>query len=177
MSNDKLFYFSKSRDVLPGKGLNEIVENHLIYNDLAKIKDWRKILSNFHIFPFIYEGYTYNTIEHAFQAKKINIVDNNKALLFTIDSGHDIGLGDGLIARKNRKICKLNKEQLQLWDNIKNDIMNKITIEKYKVCKEACIVLINTKNAQLWHIVSRSKPFRVEYLENIRDNYLSSILF
>jgi hypothetical protein len=54
--------------------------------------------------------------------------------------------------------------------------MNKITIEKYKVCKEACFVLINTKYAQLWHIVSRSKPIRVEYLENIRDNYLSSIL-
>ena len=45
--NDKLFYFSKSRNVVPGKGANEIVENPLIYNDLAKIKDWRKILSNF----------------------------------------------------------------------------------------------------------------------------------
>ena len=157
MSNNKLFYFSKSRNVLrlknsfqnflnligfkeifqdislnvlPGKGLNEIVENPLIYNDLAKIKDQRKILSNFHIYPFLYEGNIYNTIEHAFQAQKIKIVHNNKALLFTINSGHEIGIGDGLIARKNRKICKLNKEQLQLWDNIKHDIMNKITIEK-----------------------------------------------
>ena len=149
MSNDKLFYFSKSRDVLPGKGLNEIVENHLIYNDLVKIKDWRKILSNFHIFPFIYEGNTYNTIEHAFQAKKITIVDNNKALLFTIDSGHEIGLGDGLIASKNRKICKLNKEQLQLWDNIKHDIMNKITIEKYKVCNNDIVADDDVKNSYL----------------------------
>ena len=102
MSNNKLFYFSKSRNVLrlknsfqnflnligfkeifqdislnvlPGKGLNEIVENPLIYNDLAKIKDQRKILSNFHIYPFLYEGNIYNTIEHAFQAKKIEMVD------------------------------------------------------------------------------------------------------
>ena len=52
----------------------------------------------------------------------------------------------------------------------------KLLLKKYKVCKEACIVLKNTKNAQLWHIVSRSKPMHVEYLENIKDNYLSSIL-
>ncbi len=173
--NDKLFYFSKSRDVAPGKGANEIVKNSLIYNDLAKIKDWRKKLSNFHLYPFKYEENTYNTIEHAFQAKKIEIADKNKALLFTVDSDNEIGIGDGLIARKNRKLCKLNKQQLQMWNNIKFDIMNKISIEKYKVCLEARNVLIATKYAELWHIVSRSKPFRVEYLEKIRDSYLESL--
>ena len=172
--NDKLFYFSKSRNVVPGKGANEIVENPLIYNDLAKIKDWRKILSNFHSYAFKFEDKTYNSIEHAFQAKKIEIADKNKALLFTVESGHEIGMGDGLIARKNRKLCKLDKEQLHLWNSIKYDIMNKISIEKYKVCIESQNVLIATKNAQLWHIVSRSKPFRVEYLEKIRDSYLDS---
>ncbi len=68
--NDKLFYYSKSRDVAPGKGTNEFVENSEIYNELKTIKDWRKILSNFHEYPFSYENYTYKTIEHAFQAKK-----------------------------------------------------------------------------------------------------------
>ena len=169
--NDKLFYYSKSRDVVPGKGTNEFVENSEIYNELKIIKDWRKILSNFHIYPFIYENNTYNTIEHAFQAKKIEIVDKDKAFLFTVDSNDKIGIGDGIIARKNRKLCKLNKEQLELWNNNKHKIMTNITIEKYKVCEEARIVLLATKNAQLWHIVERSsKHIHVKYLEELREN-------
>lgn len=168
--NDKFYFYSKSRDMTPGKGANEMVEDNALYNELKNIKDWRKKLSNFHVYPFIYENHTYNTIEHAFQAKKIEIVDKDKAFLFTVDSGNEIGMGDGLIARKNRKLCKLNSEQLELWNSIKYSIMTNITIEKYKVCSETRSILLATKNAELWHIVSRSKPLHVKYLEEIRAN-------
>ncbi len=167
--DDKLYFFSKSCDKIPGKGINEIINDINSYNELLLFKDWRKILSNFHIYPFKYEQYTYNTIEHVFQAKKIQIVDNNKAFYFTLESGHEIGLGNGEIARKNRKICKLNKEQLKLWNNLKDDIMYNVTLKKYKVCKEARDILKATNNAQLWHIVSRSQPIRFYHLEKIRD--------
>lgn len=61
-TQDKLFYYSKSADKLPGKGKHEnaVTSN---YTSLSKIKDWRKILSNFHFHPFKYNGYTFNTIE------------------------------------------------------------------------------------------------------------------
>lgn len=167
--NDKFYFYSKSRDVAPGKGANELVADISIYDDLAKIKDWRKTLSNFHKYPFTYQGSTYNTIEHVFQAKKIELADKDKALVFTVESDNEIGLGDGEIARKNRKLVKLNDTQLKEWCEIKDRIMYEAAVEKYKVCKEARNVLQATKQAQLWHIVSRSKPVRFEHLEKIRE--------
>ena len=47
--------------------------------------------------------------------------------------------------------------------------MFEAAIEKYKACEEARIVLKATKDAELWHIVSRSKPVRFEHLEIIRS--------
>ena len=167
--NDKLYFYSKSRDVAPGKGTNEVVENVSLYEELTKIKDWRKILSNFHMCPFKYEGYTYNTIEHVFQAKKIEIVDKEKAHYFTLESGHDIGQGDGEIARKNRKLVKLDNDELKLWATMKDKVMHDAALQKYMTCKEAQNVLKATNGSQLWHIVSRSKPVRFEHLEKIRS--------
>lgn len=167
--NDKLYFFSKSRNVPVGKGANEIVADISLYEELEKIKDWRKILSNFHMCRFKFDGRTYNTIEHVFQSKKIEIVDKEKSLWFSVDSGHQIGQGDGDIARKNRKLCKLNNEQLKIWSKMKDDIMYSASLAKYKTCKEAREVLKNTNGAQLWHIVSRGKPVRFEHLEKIRE--------
>lgn len=171
---DKFFFYSKSRDALPGKGSNEIVQDSSKYLDLAKIKDWRRVLSNFHHYPFRYEGQTYNTIEHVFQAKKIAIADAGKANKFTVESGDDIGLGDGEIARKNRKLVKLNNDQLKEWNSIKDVVMRSAALAKYHECIEARRVLLETKDAQLWHIVPRSQPVRFDHLEEIRAMYQSS---
>ena len=46
---DQLFYYSKSADKPAGKGTNEIAVDYNIYKELNKIKDWRKILSNFYV--------------------------------------------------------------------------------------------------------------------------------
>ena len=165
---DKFFFYSKSKDVAPGKGVNEVVCTDT-YDDLKKIKNWRKVLSNFHVFPFVYEGYTYNTIEHVFQAKKIEIADKEKALWFTVEGGHEIGAGDGEMARKNRKLVKLTKDQLKVWCEMKDRVMYEAAIQKYLVCQEAQDVLRGTKNAELWHVVPRSKPIRFEHLEVIRS--------
>ena len=67
---DQLFYYSKSANKPAGKGVNEIVFNHNIYNQLNKIIGWRKILSNLYYHEFIYDNKIYNSVEHAFQAKK-----------------------------------------------------------------------------------------------------------
>ena len=169
--NDKLFFYSKSRDAIPGQGVGEYVADVSLYSGLMKIKDWRKILSNFHVFPFQYEGYTYNTIEHAFQAKKIEIVDKDKAYLFTLESRSDIGTGNGPDARKNRKLCKLNPGQLKRWDEIKYSVLYTASLEKYTSCPDAQHVLKCTRNAELWHIVSRSQPVNFEHLEHIRSKF------
>ena len=170
MLNDKLYFYSKSKDVAPGKGIYETINDIKDYEELEKIKDWRKILSNFHLYPFQYKKYTYNSIEHAFQSQKIALVSPEKAYLFTIESGDDIGKGDGNIARKNRKLLILNKEILKEWNIIKNDIMYDIMLSKYKICSEAANILKKTGKAELWHIISRSKQhYRIIHLEKIRN--------
>lgn len=170
MSGEKLFFYSKSKDVYPGKGVNEYIINTEDFKELSEIPHWRRILSNFHVFPFKYEEYTYNSIEHAFQAKKIALVDAEKAMYFTIESKNPIGLGDGALAQKNRKLIKLNPQQLEEWNKIKYKVMYESSVEKYKACKLAQDVLKRTKNTELWHIVSRSKPTRFTHLERIRQN-------
>ena len=121
--SDRLFFYSKSADKKPGKGTNEWVSDPKKYHALASIPEWRKVLSNFDVNPFVFEGKTYNTIEHVFQSKKIALVNPEKADFFTMESGHPIGQGDGLMAQKNRKLVVLGKRnwtrgfrcQVQLW--------------------------------------------------------------
>ena len=52
---DKLFYYSKSRDLPAGYGVNEFVSNKKSYTQLNEIPNWRKILSNFHVLKFTYK--------------------------------------------------------------------------------------------------------------------------
>lgn len=146
--------------------MNEIATKE--YEDLAKIKDWRRILSNFHVSPFTWNGYTWKSIEHAFQATKIAMVDLEKAKRFTIESGDQIGMGDGAMAQKNRKLGLLNKEQCLEWARKSMYVMEDIAEAKYMQCKEARAVLKATKGAELWHIVSRKPAVRFEHLERIR---------
>lgn len=170
MTLDKLFFYSKSRDVDPGKGANEYVKNTEEYIELDYISNWRRILSNFHVAPFKYNGLTFNSIEHVFQAEKIALADPEKAFWFSLESGHEIGQGDGSIAQKNRKLVKLTPQQLEIWNKIKYKIMENAAMEKYSQCEFARKVLKLTNNAQLWHIVSRKQPERFIHLERIREN-------
>ena len=53
MDNDKFLFYSKSADKKPGKGTGEYVNDIKIYKELSEIPNWRHILSNFYISPFI----------------------------------------------------------------------------------------------------------------------------
>jgi predicted NAD-dependent protein-ADP-ribosyltransferase YbiA (DUF1768 family) len=166
---DKLCYYSNSRNVFVGNGVNEYVKNRLHYEGLDKIANWRRILSNFYVEPFVFEGKTYNSVEHAFQAYKTAIASKEKAFLFTIESEHEIGLGDGSVAQKNRKLVVLNPEQIKYWDDIKDEIMTKITLERINQSPTYKNVLLLTGSAQLWHVMVRKGVVRNKYLEDLRD--------
>ena len=92
------------------------------YTQLNEIPNWRKILSNFHVSKFTYKDYSYNTIEHCYHAQKFNLVSKKIAFKLTLDSGHAFGQGDGLEARKKRKLIVLTKEQLEELEMGKNKI-------------------------------------------------------
>jgi len=169
---DKICFYSRSKSAKLFAGKGEEKNSTEDYTGLEG--DFRRILSNFHVFPFEYEGKRYNTIEHAFQAKKIALADPVVAERFTLDSGDDIGKGDGYVAQRNRKAVKLNKEQLEEWEKIKGDVLKLITEAKYDQCTEAREILKNTRQAELWHIQSRKRPDRFVHLEEIRTKYLKT---
>lgn len=166
--HDKLYFYSKSRDALVGSGCNEYVTNPVAYEELNKIKNWRQILSNFYIAPFIYKGLKYNSVEHAFQSEKIRLVDDKKAYTFSTDSNSKLSFGSGLDARKKRKLVVLGPKTLIKWDSIKFDIMDKIVAARYTQDKESADILLKTNNAILLHGIPRGKPMRMYGHEKAR---------
>ena len=169
--SDKLFFYSGSVDAKPGKGVNEVVKDETKYAALASNPHWRRILSNFHVCPFKYNGKTYRTIEHAFQASKIALTNPSEAEKFTVESGDTLGQGDGLAARTARKLVVLSKDQVQQWENMSRRVMEEAARAKYQQCPEAMRVLLATQDAELWHIVTRGRPDHFVHLETIRAEH------
>jgi predicted NAD-dependent protein-ADP-ribosyltransferase YbiA (DUF1768 family) len=166
---DKLFYYSKSANKYPGQGTNEYVFDNKIYGELNNIKNWRKILSNLYNHEFTYENKIYNSVEHAFQSKKIEIVDKEKAYWFCKNSGNIIGTGDGLIARKNRKLVILKSEDLIKWNKQKNEILYEILWAKFTQIPIAKQILLLTHKAILLHGTRGTPISRQFQLEEVRN--------
>lgn len=165
---DTLFFFSKSAHRMAGRGANEsvLVDN---YDELNLITDWRKMLSNFYVAKFTYEAKTYHTVEHALQAKKIELIDKDKAFLFCIESGSIIGnTPNGEIARKNRKIVILDTDNLAKWDQMKSGILREILMCKFGQNDFLKETLLKTKNAVLTHGARGIPIMRQIELENVR---------
>ena len=182
-SGDILFFYSKSKDLPAGspcKGRlhQEYVSRPEDYSDLSSISNWRKILSNFYAFDFTIEVspdliLTFRTIEHGFHYFKIRLADPDRAFDFALESGSDLSKGDGLAARRARKLVLLNPQQLQKWDSIKYSVLYFLSKCRYSQDLLSKQVLLATQNAQLWHIVSRSDPVRFDHLERVRQELRS----
>lgn len=179
---DIFVFKSNSADKLPGKGINEeLVKGHT-YTELSKIKDWRRMLSNFDVAEFEWTGEgvlakpfpaktRWNSIEHAFQGAKHWWKGHEKeALRFTLNSGDIIGKGDGAEAQKNRKLVKI--DDLSGWDELSWKVMASSAEAKYIQNPEKMRMLKATAPAELFHLVAqRGKksdivPFK--HLEYIR---------
>jgi ribA/ribD-fused uncharacterized protein len=165
---DHLFYFSKSANKPAGRGANEYVQQPHAYTELNTFPHWRKVLSNFYVHPFEWRGRKWNSVEHVFQSQKIAIVSPEKAEWFTLDSGHDIGRGDGEMARKHRKLVILNAQQLHQWNKIKSTILEEALYAKFSQVPLAQQVLVATGDAALLHGTRGIPVQRQMELEHVR---------
>jgi ribA/ribD-fused uncharacterized protein len=167
---DRLYFFSGSADLPPGQGVNERVADAAHYTALAGVRHWRRMLSNFWPADFTLGERTYRTVEHAFQAAKIALVDPVLAERFALESGTELAHGDGVAARKHRKLVLLDDAQLRSWDERKHAVMRDAMRAKFGGHEPLRAVLLATLPAQLWHGTGRGQPpSRIHDLEEIRD--------
>ena len=170
MMEDRLYFFSGSADLPPGRGVHERVADPACYAELAGVPHWRRMLSNFWPAPFTLGARTYRTIEHAFQAAKIALVDPALAEQFALESDTELARGDGAVARKHRKLVLLDDAQLRKWDERKSAVMRDAMGAKFGRHEPLRAVLSATGRAQLWHGTGRGQPpTRIHDLETIRD--------
>lgn len=174
---DRLYFMSRSKDVPPGLGVHEIISGD--YSSLGRIPNWRQKLSNFWVSPFSFGGFQWNTVEHMFQAYKIQISNPELAYQFTLNSNSSLSRGTGLEAQKQRKCAILNPTQLHQWNLIKSDVMLGGLRGKFSTHSDLADILLVTGPgtervfdptipAELWHGASRQAPTRQFLLEQVR---------
>lgn len=164
-----LVFYSGSRDAKAGHGTGESLRPGDDFSELNAVKDWRKVLSNFHESPFEFDGEIWSCIEEAFQAAKFGRQNLPAFRARVREVVATKGLAPGPAARQCRKFRILDAASLAYWDMTKAAVMRKITLAKFAQNPDALRVLKLTKDATLVHVVPRGPRMHFAHLEEIRD--------
>ena len=162
-------FYSGSAVKLAGKGSHEIGDPKT-YPNLPPT--FRRVLSNFHVAPFVCHGLTYKSIEHYFQGTKVSLVDVTYGYKFCVESGDRIGLCDNGKEVKQyggKKYVMLGKKERDSWAMMRGDVMKEAALAKCQQIVEYADILKATGKAELWHRGARIKPERFVHLEEIRE--------
>ena len=180
-------FYSKSRDVMPGKGGNnhkdaekrwsEKVSDPTKFDELSRIKNWRKVLSNMWgglsknegKSLFSLDGYEWASVEHWFHANKfkwkVEESDEYKEFYekFTFNSGSEICKDAKLALTAGGRSGKVGGKKYRpksvvldpKWEDIKERIMMNGQKEKYEQDELSKKVLLATKDSKLVHLMLR----------------------
>ncbi|MBN20775.1 MAG: hypothetical protein CL678_05740 [Bdellovibrionaceae bacterium] len=172
-------FYSKSADKPPGKGTGEKIpaDKLLEFSELAKIKNWRRILSNFYTKPkekekvqplFKLDGLKWASVEHYFHGNKFKKNNRDYYKLFSINSGSQImddpkkalGAGGktGRVGGKKFRPRSIVIDEDFYDGNNRENVMERAQQAKYEQDELSKKVLLATKNAKLIHYVASRKP-------------------
>ena len=172
-------FYSKSADKSPGKGTGEKIpaDKLLEFSELAKIKNWRRILSNFYTKPkekekvqplFKLDGLKWASVEHYFHGNKFKKNNRDYYKLFSINSGSQImddpkkalGAGGktGKVAGKKFRPRNIVIDEDFYDGNNRENVMERAQQAKYEQDELSKKVLLATKTAKLIHYVASRKP-------------------
>ena len=171
-------FYSGSAHKPPGKGTGEKItkEKMIEFNELAKTKNWRKILSNFHTKStserpeplFELDGLKWASVEHYYHANKFKKNNPDYYKLFSIDSSSEI-MGDprkalgaggktGKIKGKKYRPNDVVMDEDFFDDKNNERVMERGQQAKYEQDELSKKVLLDTKDAKLIHYVRSRKP-------------------
>ena len=177
------FYANSNGKPKPGKGSGEKItpEKMKEFSQLARIKDWRKTLSNYAITPFVLDGKSWNSVQHYYSAQLFkdthfetyeNLADESGsqmskdpvlAKVLITKSGK---VGDRTIRPPGVRYKELNKEE-------SIEAYNRAYESKFTQNDEARNVLKETKRAKLMQYVRSKKPIEFTHPMKIRKRLLS----
>tara|TARA_Y100000389_G_scaffold19803_1_gene17167 strand:+ start:4797 stop:6605 length:1809 start_codon:yes stop_codon:yes gene_type:complete len=176
-------FYSKSRDLEPGKGSGEKIPDDKIpeYEELSKIKNWRKMLSNFYESEFTLDDKRWLSVEHYYQGAKFKKENPDFYEQFSLDSDSDIskdpnlaksaggksGKSKGKIIRPSN--IKMDKDFF--LDNRSSNEMKRAQREKYKQNEELKRMLLLTKDAKLTHFSRGSPPIVFNETMELRKEF------
>lgn len=170
-------FYSKSTDKpLPGHGAGEKLgpEGDSAYEELAKISQWRKKLSNFWSAEFTLDGHRWLSVEHYYQGSKFKKNNKEFYIQFSLDSPDSSIAKDAALAKAAGGKSGKFKGELVRPKNVKIDPdffmvlsgskykrgeidMEDAMREKFTQNPDLKKLLLATKNAKLEHI-TRGKP-------------------
>lgn len=173
-------FYSKSSNVSPGKGSREKIPKELEkeYEELKKIPNWRKKLSNFAESPFILDELHWFSVEHYFQASKFKINNPDFYKTFSLESGSELSRNPNMAKAVGGKTGKYqgqiirNKKILidtDFYDRHKKE-MYYAQYAKFSQNEDMKNLLLATKDTYLLHILSRKpESIRVDNLIYFRE--------
>jgi hypothetical protein len=85
-----------------------------------------------------------------------------------MDSHSELSRGEGVDAQHRRKDVILTKAELQYWDSIKEEVMAQAQFAKFSQNPELRQLLLDTRDAELWHGAPRQPRARIMSLERVR---------
>ena len=188
-------YYSKSANAKPGKGSGEYLNIGDDFTELSLIKDWRKMLSNFYISPFIVDNNDWNSVEHFFHAVKFRNgkkegknYDYYKTFALT---GKRPWSTNPIYAKQAGKAGRVNEVTEKIYDKkigdykIPKDVKLLTDFYTHKIDKKLESIaflakftqneglknmLLATGNAELFHYVGRGKPnLHMKNLMKVRE--------
>lgn len=168
----KFVFYSGSADKPPGTNTKtgEYLRPGDNFSELASIKDWRQVLSNFYPCLFSFDEKHFSSAEHAWHYAKFKSIERPEALLFTLESKSELSKQSALVAKQQgRKLYHMSPSEISFWEQNKLPFINEILYSKFNQCSLAKQVLLATHNAELWHTLPRSKiQEHWTHLEHIR---------
>lgn len=174
---DVFVYGSKSAHVAPGLGKNEALTSSAeLYAPLSAIRNWRRVLSQFHQEEFVYDGHTFATAEHAWHYAKLQAVDQAAlAQEFAIESNSPLSRESPQKAKSaggKNGIYRMSKSEIARWEAVLTERIADVLYAKFSQSPVARKVLIATRDATLFHLLSRVARGRnlqpVPWLEKVR---------
>jgi len=168
---DTLQFYAFSADKSAGNGKGDVVSDKSVYNNLNQIKNWRRMFSSLWAEdPFVFEGRTYLSFEHAYQSSKYRINGYDEmADKFTLESDDDISRKIGKEVQKAGRLVKLTKAELEKWEEVTRDVKQDIYRAKFTMNSNPGKALLATENAMLVNAGPRIKTIRCTRMEALRE--------